>query len=71
MPERNMVYADHDSGFYQANGYAALSELNAISTGHYFPLDVTGERDVFTQEVQRLLAGQESFEVAYIYSNVN
>ena len=71
MPERNMVYADHDSGFYQANGYAALSELNAISTGHYCPLDVTGERDVFTQEVQRLLSGQESFEAAYIYSNVN
>lgn len=71
MPERNMVYADHDSGFYQANGYAALSELNAISTGHYCPLDVTGEVDVFTQKVQRLLQGQESFEVAYIYSNVN
>lgn len=71
MPERNMVYADHDSGFYQANGYAALSELNAISTGHYHPLDITGERNVFTQEVQRLMQGQETFETAYIYSNVN
>lgn len=71
MPERNMVYADHDSGFYQANGYAALSELNAISTGHYRPLDITGERDVFTQEVQRLMRGQETFQTAYIYSNVN
>ncbi len=71
MPERNMVFMDHDSGFYQANGYAALQELNAISTGHYYPLDVTGERDVFSQEVQRLLQGTESFEAAYIYSNVN
>ena len=71
MPERNMVYADHDSGFYQANGYAALSELNAISTGHYTPLDITGEKDVFTQQVQRLMQGQETFEAAYIYSNVN
>lgn len=71
MPERNMVYADHDSGFYQANGYAALQELNAISTGQYHPLDVTGETDVYTQEVQRLLQGEESFEAAYIYSNVN
>lgn len=71
MPERNMVYTDHDSGFYQANGYAALQELNAISTGQYHPLDVTGEKDVFTQEVQQLLQGQESFEAAYIYSNVN
>ena len=71
MPERNMVYSDHDSGFYQANGYAALSELNAISTGHYCPIDVTGETDVFTQQVQRLLQGKETFETAYIYSNVN
>ncbi len=71
MPERNMVYADHDSGFYQANGYAALTELNAISTGHYHPLDITGEKDVFTQEVQRLMQGEETFEAAYIYSNVN
>lgn len=47
MPEINMVYPDHDSGFYQANGYAALMELNAISTGKYYPLDVTGEKDVF------------------------
>lgn len=71
IPERNMVYADHDSGFYQANGYAALQELNAISVGQYLPLDVTGEKDVFSQEVQRLMQGQESFEAAYVYSNVN
>lgn len=71
IPERNMVYIDHDSGFYQANGYAALQELNAISTGHYHPLDITGEKDVMTQEVQRLMKGQEAFEAAYIYSNVN
>lgn len=71
VPERNMVFADHDSGFYQANGYAALQELNAISTGHYYPLDVTGEKDVFSQEVQRLMQGNESFEAAYLYTNVN
>ena len=70
MPERVMVYSDHDSGFYQANGYAALQELNAVSVGQYHPVDVTGEKDVFSQEVQRLLQG-ESFEAAYIYSNVN
>ena len=44
VPERNMEYPDHDSGFYQANGYAALQELNAVSTGYYSPLDVTGEK---------------------------
>ena len=71
MPERNMVFLDHDNGFYQANGYAALQELNALSVGNYHPLDITGEKDVYTQEVQRLLQGGESFEAAYIYSNVN
>lgn len=72
MPERNVEFPDHDNGFYQANGYAALQELNAISTGYYAPFDVTGEKDVFTQEVQRLLGkSAESFEAAYIYTNVN
>jgi hypothetical protein len=28
-PERTLVSARHDAGFYQANGYAALQELNA------------------------------------------
>ena len=71
VPEINMVFQNHDSGFYQANGYAALQELNAVSVGLYHPLDVTGEKDVFSQEVQRLLEGEESFEAAYLYSNVN
>lgn len=71
VPERTLVYNNHDSGFYQANGYAALQELNAISTGYYHPLDVTGDKDVFTQQVQRLLVNEESFEAAYLYSNVN
>lgn len=71
MPENNVVYPSHDNGFYQANGYAALSELNAVSVGKYAPYDVTGERDVFTQQVQRLMEHQETFEVCYVYSNVN
>lgn len=71
MPEINMVHPNYDNGFYQANGYAALSELNAISVGKYVPYDVTGEKDVYTQQVQRLMQNQESFEVCYIYTNVN
>ncbi len=71
IPEMNIVYAKHDNGFYQANGYAALSELNAMSVGAYHPLDVTGKRDNYTGEVQRLLKGINAFEGAYIYSNVN
>lgn len=35
VPEINVVYQSNDQGFYQANGYAALSELNAISVGKY------------------------------------
>lgn len=71
MPEINMVHPNFDNGFYQANGYAALSELNAISVGKYAPYDVTGEKDVYTQQVQRLMQNQESFEACYIYTNVN
>ena len=70
VPEMNVVTPKHDAGFYQANGYAALQEINAVSVGKYHPLDVTGEKDIFTGEVQRLLQG-ESFEVAYVYTNVN
>jgi len=70
IPEMNVVTPKHDAGFYQANGYAALQELNAISVGKYNPLDVTGEKDVYSGDVQRLLKG-ESFEVAYVYTNVN
>ncbi len=70
-PERTLVSARHDAGFYQANGYAALMELNALSIGKYHPTDVKGEKDIFTGEVRRLLDNQEAFESAYIYTNVN
>ena len=71
VPERVVAKPKHDAGFYQANGYAALQELNALSTRKYHPVDVTGEKDIYTQKVQRLLASQNAFEAAYIYSNVN
>lgn len=70
-PERTLVSARHDAGFYQANGYAALLELNALSIGKYHPTDVKGETDIFTGEIRRLLENQEAFEAAYIYTNVN
>ncbi|MBQ8673069.1 MAG: hypothetical protein IJ511_03315 [Bacteroides sp.] len=71
VPEMNVVNTSHDSGFYQANGYAALCELNAMSIGQYLPLDVSGQKDNYTGEVQRLLGGINAFEAAYLYSNVN
>ncbi|MCI1647157.1 MAG: tubulin-like doman-containing protein [Bacteroides sp.] len=71
VPEMNVVTASHDAGFYQANGYAALCELNAMSIGQYLPLDVTGKKDNFSGEVQRLLGGINAFEAAYLYTNIN
>lgn len=66
-----LVPADHDSGFYHANGFAALSELNAISLGVYNPVDVSGELDVNTGKVQKLLCNGSSFASAYLFSNIN
>jgi hypothetical protein len=71
VPEIHVVSPKNDAGFYQANGYAALSELNAISVGTYLPLDITGQKDNYTQKVQRLLKGQNAFDAAYLYSNIN
>ncbi len=71
VPEINVVYHSHDAGFYQANGYAALSELNAMSVRAYNPTDISGQKDNFTQKVQRLLSNSEAFDGAYLYSNIN
>ncbi len=71
IPERTLANVRHDAGFYQANGYAALQELNALSTGYYHPVSIKGEQDLFSNEVQRLLGSQEPFEAAYVYSNEN
>lgn len=71
VPEMNVVNSNHDDGFYQANGYAALLELNAISVHRYHPIDISGEKDLFSGEVKRLLHDIEPFEAAFLYSNVN
>lgn len=56
--------------FYQPNGYAALLELNAMSVGRYLPTDVKGNTDEYGN-VRRLLGGQDAFDMAYLYTNVN
>lgn len=73
MPERNVADPKRDTreGFYQPNGYAALSELNALSVGTYNPVDISGKLDVNTGRVRRLLKGVQPFEACYVYSNVN
>ena len=74
VPEAIVTSPKHDSGYYQANGYAALSELNAISIEgpyQYKPFDVTGSSKNEYGEVKRLLDGCDAFDSAYLYSNVN
>ena len=50
LPERTLVNVKHDAGFYQANGYAALMEINALSIGAYHPVDITGKVDPLSRE---------------------
>ncbi len=65
VPESTLVDNTHDAGYYQANGYAALQEINALALGQYKPYDITGQRTPTGQHA-RITAG---FEAAYIYSN--
>ncbi|MBR1499268.1 MAG: hypothetical protein IJ615_06530 [Bacteroidaceae bacterium] len=72
VPE-NMVSEREDKGFYHANGYAALAELNAIALGKYHPVDISGERDPRNGKVKRLINGGNAkpFKRAYLFSNIN
>lgn len=71
VPETVVANPSFDANYYQANGYAALCELNSMSVGAYRPFDVSGEQRDEQGRVKRLLEGQESFEVAYLFSNQN
>ena len=72
VPE-NMVSEREDKGFYHANGYAALAELNAISLGKYHPVDISGDKDSRTGKVKKLISGGNAkpFKRAYLFSNIN
>ena len=72
VPE-NMVSEREDKGFYHANGYAALAELNAIALGKYHPVDISGEKDPRNGKVKRLINGGNTkpFKRAYLFSNIN
>jgi hypothetical protein len=54
-----------DKGFYHANGYAALLELNALATGKYNPNDVTGQMDRIDFD------NGVVFDGCYLFSNIN
>lgn len=69
VPERQTVYSDNVE-YYQANGYAALLELNALTTGHYNPVDITGVRDPYTNDIRRINSSSPITGM-YLFSNVN
>ena len=52
-----------DTGNYHANGFAALTELNAMSVGSYQPYDVTG--------VKQRLTLSDPFNGCFVFSNEN
>jgi hypothetical protein len=52
-----------DTGNYHANGFAALTELNAMSVGAYQPYDVTG--------VKERLKLSDPFNGCFVFGNEN
>ena len=67
IPEMHLPKSDMDQGRYYQNGYAAMSELNALQTGRWNPQDVTGngELKLYNDRVKGVANGLT------IYSNVN
>lgn len=55
-----------DKGYYHANGYAALLELNALSVGAFKPHDVTGQSDRIDLE-----GTGDFFNGCYLFTNTN
>lgn len=71
VPEMIVANPGHDAGYYQANGFAALRELNGMSVNYYKPTDVSGKKINENGEVKRLLDHCDAFDAAYLFSNVN
>lgn len=63
IPEQSPL-PNWDKGLYHANGFAALTELNAAKVGRFQPHDVSGEFD-------RLKNLENIFNAAYVYTNAN
>lgn len=63
LPEKNPKPTWSLSGYYHANGYAALMELNALSAGRWDPHDLTGQKD--------RLQLSDPFNACYVFTNEN
>ena len=68
IPEKQKNLERDKEGYYRPNGYAALSEINAISIGQYTPIDIANTKDIPAEEKRIKNAG---FDAAYIYTNRN
>ena len=68
-----LVASKYDAGYYHANGYAALREINAIALEKYHPTDIGGEIDHLTGKIRRLISGKNAkpFKQVYLFSDRN
>lgn len=69
VPEQQTVYSDNVD-YYKANGYAALQEINAICAGLYKPVDISGDKDIYTNEPSRIESALP-INGTYLFTNVN
>lgn len=69
VPEQQTIYTENID-YYKANGYAALLEINAIQTGVYNPVLISGEKDYYTKEAKRLQSDQP-INGTYLFCNIN
>ena len=65
VPEQ-FPLTDWDKGFYHANGYAALQELNAFHVKRFIPHDVSGVYDFVPLE-----GVDNVFNTCFLYTNAN
>ena len=70
VPEQNPK-PQRSTGNYHANGYAALIELNALSTGVYKPHDVSGLTIDPAGRGAARLDLQDPFNCCYLFSDSN
>lgn len=67
MPETELPRVGMDHGCYYPNSYAAMSELNALQAGRWFPQDVTGSGEAHYYSDRRKGVADGIF----VYSDVN
>lgn len=63
IPEQSPL-PNWDKGLYHANGYAALTELNAMKVGLFKPHDISGEYEYVPCD-------NNVYNAAFIYTNAN